>query len=131
MWNFRRSAIGKPSLWVPRSQRYRGGSRSRLYSPPLSIFLPSAGSVAPEEIVLIRCPSPPPGTYGAAQWASGVNSEEPAASVAVDASAAEGWSVAQKGLFFVVILVAVYLYVRMRRGTAADREDLGYEKTMA
>ena len=117
----------KPSS-LPRSERE--SSIASLLSSTVD-FLSLCRIFAPEEIVLIRCPSPPPGTYGAAQWASGVNSEEPAASVPVDASVAESWSVAQKGLFFVVILVAVYLYVRMRRGTAADREDLGYEKTMA
>ncbi|TGJ86157.1 hypothetical protein E0Z10_g2575 [Xylaria hypoxylon] len=60
------------------------------------------------------------------------------ASVASDASIAsaasgEGWSVLQKGFLFFVVIAAIAFYVRWTQGRdqRGERDEVGYEKTMA
>lgn len=96
--------------------------------------------------------------YGIADWAAGYTDGEPAEQTqeAVEeeapvpvaapdqeqqqattpsstdlANAAEGWMTIQRGAFFLVIVGAVAVYLRMSSRRRTFKEDVGYEKTMA
>ncbi|KAI1106126.1 peptidyl-prolyl cis-trans isomerase B [Jackrogersella minutella] len=96
----------------------------------------------PEQVVKIaksgELEVPPEGLYGGSEWAAGYSTEESAstdsaagtAAVTPAATPSAGWSVFQKALFFGVILAAIAVYLRMSK-QRSDREDAGYEKTMA
>ncbi|KAI1312850.1 cyclophilin-like domain-containing protein [Xylaria venustula] len=82
---------------------------------------------------------PPEGLSGSAAWAPGAEEVEdipsipgtPEASAGTDAS--EGWSVVQKGLLFFIVIGAIAFYVRwaQRRDERNERDEVGYEKSMA
>ncbi|KAI0866193.1 cyclophilin-like domain-containing protein [Xylaria cubensis] len=89
---------------------------------------------------------PPEGLTGTSQWAAGVVGEEEPAETKetptketptkgnpfkeADAPSSEGWSVIQKAFLFVVVIVAIGAYVRWTQ-RRDDRDDVGFEKTMA
>ncbi|CAJ2507872.1 Uu.00g090580.m01.CDS01 [Anthostomella pinea] len=85
----------------------------------------------------LEVPPEDPAIYGIAGWAAGYSNEEenPFSETAAPSA---GWSVVQKALLFAVILAAVAFYVRLSSRKhdredrlKNDRDDLGYEKSMA
>ncbi|ERS98637.1 peptidyl-prolyl cis-trans isomerase B (cyclophilin B) [Sporothrix brasiliensis 5110] len=80
--------------------------------------------------------------YGSAAWAPGAEPEKedppaPGSPVKTNsnpfsaAGSSEGWSVAQKGLLFGVILAAVAVWVKVTRRKNSKKEDVGYEKVLS
>ena len=61
---------------------------------------------------------------GTVEWASGQNTEEKP--LVVGASSSEGWSLIEKGLFFLVIIAAVAVVLRMKQ--RRERQELLREK---
>ncbi|KAH6686674.1 hypothetical protein F5X68DRAFT_207665 [Plectosphaerella plurivora] len=61
---------------------------------------------------------------GTVEWASGQNTEEQP--LVVGASSSEGWSLIEKGLFFLVIIAAVAVVLRIKQ--KRERQELLREK---